>query len=195
MIKETLYHGCSGSMSRAIDDGCYLAYVLNELAQKRKIECQKMLISGGDCYPVSMPFDYRLLEHLQTPGSIEGFANTMREHEKDLVRSKLTIFYTDGNITDEHINKTYWHSKGVFTVGLFVGDPTRSESLHRWFDSVLVRHDIESIADGLVRLIKPSGWHERKGPPSCLSRGPNICLRSNNNSNNIRRTERPSSTT
>jgi hypothetical protein len=78
----------------------------------------------------------------------------MRAHEKELVATDLTIFFTDGNITDEHIVKADWHRKGVYTIGLFVGEPERSKSLHRWFDSVLVRNDIESVADSLIQLIK-----------------------------------------
>jgi hypothetical protein len=152
--KITFIMDCSGSMARAANDGVYLAYVLNRLVQNRKIECRSMILSGGDNHVVQMPFDNRLLEHIQTPGGHEGFARTMRQHEKQLVDSDMTIFFTDGNITDEHIVKEDWHRKGVYTIGLFVGDPSRSASLHRWFDSVLVRDSIEAVADSLIQLIK-----------------------------------------
>jgi hypothetical protein len=145
---------CSGSMSRAANEGVYLAYVLNKLVRNRRIECRNMILSGGDNYVVPMPFDDRILEHIQTPGGHEGFVRTMREHEKELVNSDMTIFYTDGNITDEHISKEEWHRKGVYSIGLFVGAPERSASLHRWFDSVLVRNTIEHVADSLIQLIK-----------------------------------------
>jgi hypothetical protein len=145
---------CSGSMSHAIEDGVYLAFVLNELVRRRKIECQKMIVCGGSNQAVPMPFNPEILRHLMAPGSIEGFAHAMREHEKDLLASDLTIFFTDGDITDEHIKKADWHRKGVYTIGLFVGDPSRSAALHTWFDSVLVRNSIESVADSLIQLIK-----------------------------------------
>jgi hypothetical protein len=145
---------CSGSMGRAVEEGVYLAYVLNELVYRRKIKCKQMLCSGGDHFALPMPFNPKLLDHLLTPGGTEGFARTMRAHEKELVATDLTIFFTDGNITDEHIVKADWHRKGVYTIGLFVGEPERSKSLHRWFDSVLVRNDIESVADSLIQLIK-----------------------------------------
>lgn len=145
---------CSGSMSGIIHQGCYLAYVLNELVRRRKINCKHMIVSGGDHFKLPMPFDARLLEHLYTPGGIEGFANTMRRNEAELVTSDLTIFFTDGLITDEHIKKEEWHRKGVYTIGLYVGNPSMSETLHQWFDSVLVRNEIENIADSLVQLIK-----------------------------------------
>lgn len=145
---------CSGSMSRASNEGVYLAYVLNELVRRRKIECRNMIVCGGSNQLVPMPFDYRILEYLQTPGGTEGFARAMRENEKELVNSDMTIFFTDGNITDEAIKKEEWHRKGVYSIGLFVGNPKRSESLHRWFDSVLVRNDIEAVADSLIQLIK-----------------------------------------
>ena len=145
---------CSGSMSRAIEDGVYLAYVLNELTRHRKIQCRKMILCGGSNQAIPMPFDPEILNYLQTPGSIEGFVKAMREHEKELVSTDLTIFFTDGNITDEHIVKEDWHRKGVYSIGLFVGDPSRSATLHQWFDSVLVRNDIEMVADSLVQLIK-----------------------------------------
>lgn len=145
---------CSGSMARAIEDGVYLAYVLNELVRRRKIECHKMIVCGGSNQAVPMPFHPDILAHIHAPGAIEGFARAMREHEKDLLASDLTIFFTDGNITDEHIKKAEWHRKGVYTIGLFVGEPERSSTLHQWFDSVLVRNNIESVADSLVQLIK-----------------------------------------
>jgi hypothetical protein len=145
---------CSGSMARALEDGVYLAYVLNELVRRRKIECRKMILCGGRNQAIPMPFDARILDYLQAPGSIEGFAEAMREHEKDLVRSDLTIFFTDGEITDEHIHKSEWHRRGVYTIGLFCGNPSRSAYLHRWFDSVLVRDTIESVADSLIQIMK-----------------------------------------
>jgi hypothetical protein len=152
--KISFIFDASGSMSRASNEGIYLAYVLNKLVQTRKIECPSMILSGGDNFVVPMPFEPKLLEYVQTPGGHEGFARTMREHEKQLVNSDMTIFFTDGNITDEHIVKEDWHRKGVYTVGLFVGAPERSASLHRWFDSVLVRNTIEAVADSLIQLIK-----------------------------------------
>lgn len=144
----------SGSMSGVASQGCYLAYVLNELVRRGRINCKNMILSGGNYYKLPMPFDPAMLNHLATPGGIEGFANTMRENEAELVNSDMTIFFTDGDITDEHISKDDWHRKGVYTIGLYVGQPEKSSSLHRWFDSVLVRNDIESIADSLVQLIK-----------------------------------------
>lgn len=152
--KISFFMDCSGSMSRAIDDGVYLAYVMNELVKRRKIECQSMILCGGPNQRVPMPFDSRILEHVHAPGAHEGFAKAMRDHEKELVSGKLAIFFTDGNITDEHIVKADWHRKGVYSIGLFVGAPERSSTLHQWFDSVLVRNDIESVADSLVQLIK-----------------------------------------
>lgn len=145
---------CSGSMSRAIEDGVYLAYVLNQLVRKRKIECKNMILSGGKVQTIPMPFDYRILDYIQAPGHFEGFVRAMTENEAELISSDMTIFFTDGNITDEHIVKADWHRKGVYSVGLFVGNPERSSTLHKWFDSVLVRHDIESVADSLLQLIK-----------------------------------------
>jgi hypothetical protein len=145
---------CSGSMSGVIHQGCYLAYVLNELKKRRRIECDNMILSGGDYYKVPMPFNPKLLEHIYTPGGIEGFVPTMKANTAELVASDLTIFFTDGIITDQHIKKEEWHRKGVYTVGLYVGNPGMSETLHQWFDSVLVREDIESIADSLVQIIK-----------------------------------------
>lgn len=145
---------CSSSMSGVIGDGCYLAYVLNELSRSRKIECKNMILSGGNYHRVPMPFDSRILNHLKAPGGIEGFANTMRRNAAELVSSDLTIFFTDGRITDEHIKKEEWHQKGVYTIGLYVGKPEMSEVLHEWFDSVLVRDEIENIADSLVQIIK-----------------------------------------
>jgi hypothetical protein len=152
--KISFIFDASGSMSGVAKEGCYLAYVLNELVRRGKIECRNMILSGGNYYKVPMPFDPRLLEHLHTPGGIEGFANTMRKNEAELVNSDLTIFYTDGHITDEHISKEEWHRKGVYTIGLYVGKPEMSASLHQWFDSVLVRNEIESIADSLIQIIK-----------------------------------------
>jgi hypothetical protein len=146
---------CSGSMSGVAEQGCYLAYVLNELVRMRKIECKNMILSGGNYAKVPMPFDPRILNHLHTPGGFEGFANTMRSNEAELVNSDLTIFFTDGEITDEHIRKEEWHRKGVYTIGLYVGEPgARSDKLHKWFDSVLVRNEIENIADSLIQIIK-----------------------------------------
>lgn len=144
----------SGSMARACEEGVYLAYVLNELTKRRKIECKQMILSGGPNFSVPMPFDPRILNHLITPGGTEGFVRAMKEHEKELVQTDMTIFFTDGNITDEHIVKEHWHRRGVYTVGLFTGDPSRSSQLHQWFDSVLVRNDIEAVADSLVQIIK-----------------------------------------
>lgn len=152
--KISFIFDASGSMGGVAEEGCYLAYVLNELVRQRKIECRNMILSGGNYFKLPMPFDPRLLNHLHTPGGIEGFANTMRRNEKELVESDMTIFFTDGDITDEHISKEHWHRKGVYTIGLYVGAPEKSSSLHRWFDSVLVRNDIESIADSLIQLVK-----------------------------------------
>jgi hypothetical protein len=146
----------SGSMSGPIEEGVILAYILNELVRRRKISCRHMILCGGTNQSVSMPFDPEILNYLLTPGGTEGFVEAMRKHEREIATTDLSIFFTDGDITDEHINKEEWHCKGVYSIGLFVGSASKSENLHRWFDSVLVRDSIEGVADSLIQLIKRS---------------------------------------
>lgn len=150
-----MIYDTSGSMGGAHQlGGCYFLYVMNQLVRMGLVRCDNLILSGGLPVRVPMPFDDRIIEYIYPCGGIEGFAPTMRKFQSEMEAAELVIFFTDGNIVDEPIDKNYWRSRGVKTLGLYVGPPEIADSMTRWFDSVISRESIETLADSLIQMIR-----------------------------------------
>jgi hypothetical protein len=159
-----IIYDTSGSMRHAHHEGAYFLYVMNELVRRGLLNCRELILSGGHPFAIKLPMDPRIIEHIDCNGHIEGFAHTMRTYERDLLETDVTLFFTDGHIEDEKIDKAAWHARGVYSIGLYANGDDKSdavhgrmETMHKYFDSVLARQSIEGVADSLVQLLRPRG--------------------------------------
>jgi hypothetical protein len=155
-----IIYDTSGSMAVVNKDGVYFLYIINALVKRGLLRCRELILSGGKPLALKLPLDPRIIEHIQCPGAHEGFANTMDKYRADLIETDLTLFFTDGHITDRAIDRAQWHEQGVYSIGMYVTDDPdlaveRSREMEQYFDSVLVRQSIEGIADSLIQILKP----------------------------------------
>ena len=156
------YHDCSGSMRGNPGElGLVLLTGLNLLAEEGIIDATLTLTMGLDsgrgitaCRETfALPAPLAVLETIPACGGCECFFNALRATESQLEAGDLVLLYTDGNITDHEIDRSSWHRRGLFSVGLYVGDDC-TEDMSRWFDLSLCRDAPEGLALELAELLK-----------------------------------------
>jgi hypothetical protein len=152
-----IFFDCSGSMSSCKKAGLHLMGALSALAQSGVIEAKLILTKAHGrkaCSQVfALPMPLAAIAQIPTNGGAECFDAAMKKTAKILEPGDLVLAFTDGNINDEKIDRAYWRRRGVFSIGLYVGDDL-TEVLHRWFDTGLCRERVEDLAIGLAELFK-----------------------------------------
>jgi hypothetical protein len=152
-----IFFDCSGSMNSCKKAGLHLMGALSALAQSGVIEAKLILTKANgrkavhQVFALPMPLD--AIAQIPTNGGAECFDAAMKKTAKILEPGDLVLAFTDGNINDEKIERAYWRRRGVFSIGLYVGEDL-TEVLHQWFDAALCRERVEDLAIGLAELFK-----------------------------------------
>jgi len=173
---------CSGSMRgqacyldregrrRTFTDvaGRILLRALSILARKGRIKGMVYLCaSGGVNYRHALPLrssaDFGRFSGFS---SSEGFGMALRPDKAksrfncftEVTSKKLAICYTDGCITDRHIDRVALKERGVHTLGICCTKHDRTEQLKEHFDTSISRESLWGLADALVRFLRASSF-------------------------------------
>jgi hypothetical protein len=170
----TLIFDGSGSMSahrayierecktecRAGDAGRILVRALSELASKGLITGEVYLstaygVTAKLSLPVKKVKDFALLWGYSTA---EGIGLVLKPGSPSFAaitaRSKLAIIYTDGDITDDPLDRRALKSKGLYTLGICCSSRDASAELKQHFDSFISRDSLFGLSDALVRFLR-----------------------------------------
>lgn len=159
--KIVWFHDCSGSMSSndAGIEGLHILAALSTMAQNGLISA-KVIFTKGDSddkalnFCTTLPLKSKDLQRIAHDGNSECFHRAMLAHAETLRSADMVLAFTDGQISDESINQRFWQASGVFSVGLYVGNPSCTENLCKWFSSGLVRDNSENLSLALNTLIR-----------------------------------------
>jgi hypothetical protein len=146
---------CSGSMGGFhIEEAKILVLALSLLARQGFIEGH-VALSGNQHGPTwelfKLPMAQDIISRIGNHGGGEGLEYTMRDHLKLLQDADFTFVYTDGQITDQPIDKSFFHRYGVYTWGLYAG--TRQDFLEKlmvYFDKAILRPSVEALVDAML---------------------------------------------
>lgn len=83
----------------------------------------------------------------------EGINGTLKSITGLLAKAEHIFVLTDGNISDEAVEKDFLHAKGIYTTGIYIGDADYTASLSRWFDQTIVAETLESCSDYIIQRI------------------------------------------
>jgi hypothetical protein len=146
--------------------GRVLLMALSILAGKRKIKCTAYLCSeGGVNYKTELPIkSYAQAQLARGWSSAEGFGLALSPspaHRKtskncfdEVSKDRLAIIYTDGEITDNPIDRAALRERGLQTLGLCCSSIDRTKNLKEHFDYYISRESLWGLADALVRLLR-----------------------------------------
>lgn len=146
---------CSGSMCHHMAEACILLMALSMLAKRGLIEGHVIFsaIVDGDLprwETYSLPLSKSVLEHVQGYAGGEGLEYALRGNMNLLKKADHVLVYTDGNIGDAPVRKSYLHQQGIQTWGLYVGNVRYLDKLMMHFDKALIRDSIEEIVDAIL---------------------------------------------
>lgn len=147
---------CSGSMSgHHMTEGKVMLAALSQLASQGHVEGHVVLsgvTSEGPSWELfKLPMSAEAIERVRAFAGAEGLEYTMRDNLKHLQEADFCFVYTDGQICDKPINKSFFHRYGIFTWGLYAGTQSEYlESLNQYFDKALIRETVEALVDAIL---------------------------------------------
>lgn len=174
----TVILDCSGSMrSRYYDhlgasvmgeEGNYLTHkdemlrivdALNTLHIAKECRFDLLLSGQGRGIHWRGGFAGQFLQHLLFSAGYESIQATMRYYQDLLIASDIVIVLTDGQITDEPVDKPLFEAMGINAIGAYCCDVTGkakydscTRKLSSWFSQSIVRSSAEELivdmADG-----------------------------------------------
>lgn len=146
---------CSGSMRGIhMEEGKLLVLALSMLARQGLIEGH-VALSGNRSGPTwelfKLPMAHDIINRIDATGGGEGLEYTMRDQLKLLQEADFTFVYTDGQITDKPVDKTFFHRHGIYTWGLYVGNTEGFlDKLMVHFDKAIMRNSVEALVDAML---------------------------------------------
>lgn len=154
--KVTLVLDCSGSMNSSMSKMQIVIGVFNELAKARHLE-GNIILSGvkhGTAIheTFKFPIENSVIGSFRAAYGAEGLNAAMSSNMSLLEESDYVFVLTDGRISDEPINREESHLKGIYTIGIYIGDPDRCQ-LNEWFDKGIAVKTVEDCADELVSYL------------------------------------------
>ena len=148
---------CSGSMSGIMPDMRVVLDIFSQLAERRHIKGYVVL--SGVNYGTAMVETLPLPLSKETIGQIhglygsEGLNHAMEKALPLMQKADWNICLTDGMINDARIDKRFYNSKRVRTLGIYIGDEDDSD-MSAWFDYQAVEPDVKGVVDKMLRLLK-----------------------------------------
>ena len=148
----------SGSMNRKpIENGVQILAVFNKLAKQKYVTGNIVYSDDRGYTTIQMPVpDETIYRLTNANGSAEGLHKNMMLNTHILKESKILFCITDGQITDQPIDKSFYRKHHINSIGLYVNDVpdimAYSGKLNRWFDKSLVRRTVPELIDKIVAL-------------------------------------------
>ena len=148
----------SGSMSgEPIRNGVQILAVFNKLAKQKYVTGNIVYSDNSGYTTIQMPVpDETIYRLTNASGGAEGLHKNMMLNTHILKESKILFCITDGQITDQPIDKSFYRKHHINSIGLYVNDVpdimAYSGKLNRWFDKSLVRRTVPELIDKIVAL-------------------------------------------
>ena len=174
----TVILDCSGSMGNRYydrDGSCIMGADGNYMTHKSEMlrivdalntlhiagECKFDLLLSGQSRGIHWKggFAGQFLQHLLFGAGCEAIQSTMLYYQDMLIASDIVIVLTDGQITDEAVDKSRFEAMGIHAIGAYccdVEDKVKYDSctkmLSMWFSQSIIRSSAEELivdmADG-----------------------------------------------
>lgn len=150
---------CSGSMSGFhMEEGKVLLSALSRLSQSGAITGHVLICASPMDGPVwelhTLPMAQKSIARVQALAAGEGLEYAMQANMPLLSKADYVFVYTDGQISDKAINKSFLHSRGIYTWGLYAGTNQKYlAKLSEYFDKALLRANAEELADAMLAQV------------------------------------------
>lgn len=146
---------CSGSMGGFhIMEGKLLITALSILAKRGYITGHVALsaVTDGPSWEVyKLPVAQEVINRIQGFAGAEGLEYTLRDNMALLQKADFVFVYTDAQICDRPIDKSFFHRHGVYTWGLYAGNHgSFLEELMKYFDKAIMRDNAEALVDAML---------------------------------------------
>lgn len=154
--KVLLLVDCSGSMKGTPAlNGLTLLQVINRLHRKGEVDARVFLTYGPN-EELPLPFEEERLFSLASKGGTEGFERCIRENEEAVRGADVVFAYTDGQITDDPIDRERWRRLGTPSFGLYAGDGHEeyARKLEKWFEHGIAAPSLERMIDAFVKELR-----------------------------------------
>lgn len=150
-LRVALVIDCSGSMNgEPIQAARVLAGALH-LLQRAGLADGSVTLSGTQLSEHFELTEHARIEAISACGGGEGLERNLRKYLSQLRKADATLVFTDAQLTDGAIDKRALRTKGLTTTGLYVGAAADCGTLDDYFDTTLVRANMEELAAALVR--------------------------------------------
>jgi len=147
---------CSGSMYSQMKEMRVVIGVFNELSKNGIIEGTVTLSGVQDSTAIHetfrFPIEDEVIGTFHGKYGAEGIESAMKENINLLVESDYIFVLTDGDIWDAPIDKEFYHNKGLYTIGIYIGNPDKC-NLNKWFDKGVSVQNTQNCVDELVSII------------------------------------------
>jgi hypothetical protein len=143
---------CSGSMGMVMPDVKAAIAIFNNLARKALVTGNIIFSAGSGYQTVTMPIKNEDIEIITAYSGSEGLNRTFQATIPLLSKSDFVFVMTDGDITDEAVDKKKLQMHNVDPIGIYIGQEARNLSL--WFNRSINRYSIEGVVDEIVRKIR-----------------------------------------
>lgn len=150
---------CSGSMSgEPIANARQIIATFNRLALMGVFKGRVILSSStvNDFPVLHLPLaddDIGKVANIK-PADAEGLERCMKKHVGTLKNSDYVFVITDGNLADSPIDKEFYNSKRIYTIGLYACKNRTPADLSDWFDLGIVRRSLDDLFSAMVNLMK-----------------------------------------
>ena len=164
-IKINVIVDRSGSMhGRPSIESNILIQALNNLAFKYEELDVEIILSETSNYfnfalPVDGPDSNELWSYENTGGS-EGLARTFNANFDRMKNANVNLVYTDGDIYDEAIDKSYMKAQEIELVGMYVNEDFTEDEIMgyyeknaKYFTHTIIRSNMKSLVNELANRI------------------------------------------
>ena len=130
--------------------------IFNELCAKHIINGNLILSAGRRVHLHGLapfPVEHEIIKKLEGFANTEELAQTFKVYEAEMKRADINFVITDGMINDDPIDKATLHSKGIYTIGIYVGNPSDAH-LDKWFDMGIAKKTLHEAIDHLIYATK-----------------------------------------
>ena len=146
---------CSGSMAGShMMEGKLIITALSILARQGHVTGHIALsaVTDGPSWEVfKLPVAQEVINRIQGYAGAEGLEDTLRDNMKFLQKADYAMVYTDAQICDKPIDKSFFHQHGVYTWGLYVGkEDSYLDELMQYFDKAIMRNTAEALVDAML---------------------------------------------
>ncbi len=146
---------CSGSMGGFhIMEGKLIITALSMLARRGHVTGHIALsaVTDGPSWEVyKLPVAQEVIDKIQGYAGAEGLEFTLRDNMALLQKADYVFVYTDAQICDRPIDKSFLHRHGVYTWGLYAGNHgSYLEEMLKYFDKALMRDNAEALVDAML---------------------------------------------